>query len=38
MGSQSGNAGEVLNKEGFNDILILQGGLGDWRMGNLPLV
>lgn len=38
MGSQSGNAGEVLNKEGFNDILILQGGIGDWRMGNLPLV
>lgn len=38
LGSQSGNAGELLNKEGFDDILILKGGVGEWRMGNLPLV
>ena len=38
MGSQSGNAGEILNKEGLDDILILKGGIGEWRQSNLPLV
>jgi rhodanese-related sulfurtransferase len=38
MGSQSGNAGEILNKDGLNDILILKGGIAEWRQSNLPLV
>ena len=38
MGSQSGNIGELLKKQGFNDILILRGGIGQWRMDNLPLI
>jgi rhodanese-related sulfurtransferase len=38
MGSQSGNTGELLKKQGFNDILILRGGIGQWRIDNLPLI
>ena len=38
MGSQSGNTGELLKKQGFNDILILRGGIVQWRMDNLPLI
>ena len=38
MGNQSGNAGEILNKDGLDDILILKGGIGEWRQSNLPLV
>ena len=38
MGSQSGNAGEILNKDGLDDILILKGGIAEWRQSNLPLV
>ena len=37
-GSQSANAGESLQKLGFKDTLILSGGIGQWRMDNLPLV
>lgn len=38
MGSNSGNAGEQLMKLGFKDILILSGGISQWKMDNLPLV
>ena len=38
MGSQSGNGGEILNKDGLDDILILKGGIAEWRQSNLPLV
>lgn len=38
MGSQSGNAGEILQKSGFKDNLILSGGISEWRHNNLPLV
>ena len=38
MGSNSGNAGEQLMKLGFKDILILRGGISEWKMDNLPLV
>ena len=38
MGSVSPNAGEILKKEGFTNILILKGGINEWRMQNLPLV
>ena len=38
MGSNSGNAGEQLMKFGFKDILILSGGISQWKMDNLPLV
>ena len=37
-GSQSANAGESLQKLGFKDTQILSGGIGQWRMDNLPLV
>ncbi|MDA8916971.1 rhodanese-like domain-containing protein [Gammaproteobacteria bacterium] len=37
-GSQSANAGEVLNKSGFEKTAILSGGIGAWRLDNLPLV
>ncbi|MDA9562095.1 rhodanese-like domain-containing protein [Gammaproteobacteria bacterium] len=37
-GSQSANAGEVLNKSGFEKTVILSGGIGAWRIDNLPLV
>ncbi|MDA1083087.1 MAG: rhodanese-like domain-containing protein [Proteobacteria bacterium] len=37
-GSQSANAGEVLNKSGFENTVILSGGIGAWRLDNLPLV
>ena len=37
-GSQSANAGEVLNKSGFEKTVILSGGIGAWRLDNLPLV
>ncbi|MDA1083781.1 MAG: rhodanese-like domain-containing protein, partial [Proteobacteria bacterium] len=36
-GSQSANAGEVLNKSGFEKTVILSGGIGAWRLDNLPL-
>lgn len=38
MGSVSPNSGELLQKEGFEDILILKGGINQWKMDNLPLV
>jgi rhodanese-related sulfurtransferase len=38
MGSNSGNAGEQLMKLGFKDILILRGGISQWKMDNLPLI
>ena len=38
MGSASPNAGETLKKEGFINILILKGGINEWKMQNLPLV
>ena len=38
MGSVSPNAGEILKKEGFPNVLILKGGINEWRMQNLPLV
>ena len=38
MGSVSPNSGEILQKEGFEDILILKGGINQWKMDNLPLV
>ena len=37
-GSQSANAGEVLNKSGFEKTVILSGGIGAWRLDNIPLV
>ena len=38
MGSVSPNAGETLKKEGFINVLILKGGINEWKMQNLPLV
>ena len=38
MGSVSPNFGELLQKDGFEDILILKGGINQWKMDNLPLV
>jgi len=38
MGSLSPNFGELLQKDGFEDILILKGGINQWKMDNLPLV
>jgi rhodanese-related sulfurtransferase len=38
MGSNSGNAGEQLMKLGFENILILRGGVSQWKMDNLPLI
>ena len=38
MGSVSPNAGEILKKEGFLNILILKGGISEWKIQNLPLV
>ena len=38
MGSVSPNAGEILKKEGFLNILILKGGINEWKIQNLPLV
>ena len=38
MGSVSPNSGELLQKDGFEDILILKGGINQWKMDNLPLV
>ena len=37
-GSQSGNAGEILQQSGFKDTLILSGGMSEWRLNNLPLI
>ena len=37
-GSQSANAGESLKKHGFDNSLILSGGISQWKMDNLPLV
>ena len=38
LGNQSPSAGELLQKEGFANTLILSGGLNQWTMDNLPLV
>tara|TARA_B100000902_G_scaffold24004_1_gene28877 strand:+ start:193 stop:597 length:405 start_codon:yes stop_codon:yes gene_type:complete len=38
MGSVSPNAGEILAKEGFENIFILKGGINQWKIDNLPLV
>ena len=38
MGNVSPNAGELLKKEGFEELLILKGGINEWRIQNLPLV
>ena len=37
-GGASPNAGEVLAKEGVNNIFILKGGINEWKISNLPLV
>ena len=37
-GGVSTNAGETLKKEGIEKILILNGGINEWKMSNLPLV
>ena len=37
-GSQSANAGEVLNKSGCQNTVILSGGIGAWKLDNLPLI
>ena len=37
-GSQSANAGEVLNKSGYQNTVILSGGIGAWKIDNLPLI
>ena len=37
-GGASTNAGEKLKKEGIEKILILKGGINEWKMSNLPLV
>jgi len=37
-GSQSSNAGEVLNKLGYQNTVILSGGIGAWKLDNLPLI
>ena len=38
MGNVSPNAGEFLKKEGFKDLLILRGGVNEWKLQNLPLI
>ena len=38
MGSQAGNAGEMLQKSGFKNSLILSGGISEWRHNSLPLI
>ena len=38
MGNVSPNAGELLKKEGYKDILILMGGVNEWKLQNLPLI
>ena len=38
MGNVSPNAGELLKKEGFKDLLILRGGVNEWKLQNLPLI
>ena len=37
-GSQSANAGEVLNKSGYQNTVILSGGIGAWKLDNLHLI
>ena len=37
-GSQSANAGEVLNKSGYKNTAIFSGGIGAWKLDNLPLI
>ena len=37
-GSQSANDGEVLNKSGYQNTVILSGGIGAWKLDNLPLI
>tara|TARA_B100001059_G_scaffold234165_1_gene275958 strand:- start:7249 stop:7659 length:411 start_codon:yes stop_codon:yes gene_type:complete len=37
-GSQSANAGEILNKSGYKNTAILSGGIGAWKLDNLPLI
>jgi rhodanese-related sulfurtransferase len=37
-GSQSANAGEVINKSGYQNTIILSGGIGAWKLDNLPLI
>ena len=38
MGNVSPNAGELLKKEGYKDLLILKGGVNEWKLQNLPLI
>ena len=38
MGNVSPNAGELLKKEGYKDILILRAGVNEWKLQNLPLI
>ena len=38
MGNVSPNAGELLKKEGYKDLLILRGGVNEWKLHNLPLI
>ena len=37
-GSQSANDGEVFNKSGYQNTVILSGGIGAWKLDNLPLI
>lgn len=36
-GSRSGAAAGILKKSGFNDVVVLQGGLTAWAQANLPV-
>ena len=38
MDNATENAGELLKKEGFKDLLILRGGVNEWKLQNLPLI
>ena len=37
-GQHAGTAGQILNKEGFEQIFRLKGGIFEWQSANLPLV
>lgn len=38
MGTQSGQAGTVMKKAGFANVMKLKGGMMEWQRENLPLV
>ena len=37
-GQSAGTAGQILNKEGFEEIYRLKGGMFEWQSANLPMV